>query len=154
MKKYIMKITTYRGFIVTEPFVDNDDNLVLPDGHNIIGTMVIDTENNLGMSSEAWEIIKKMERSGDDIGDFNAYHRDDNKDCVSWLGGPRKVVSPLSDLPYCGVPDDLKFIEIPDETNPEIIENYLGWINDELIEETKQKLKIQRKYERIELYKS
>lgn len=125
-----IKIVEYKGYLITECLLKteeilNDESIKPPLG-TLIGTTVIDTKNNLGMSKEAWKIIKKLKISGDDIGDIATFKRND-LDCIYWLGSVNRAIKiDYAELPSNGA-IDIKFTEIPNDINPEIIPK-LSWI--------------------------
>ena len=81
------------------------------------------------ISPEAIEILKKIPKSGDCIGDVDVWKTNDGKVIFGWLGGPLKMVDPKDDIsgsrsydpsllsPSKGVEIDKDFIMVVDMRN-------------------------------------
>lgn len=86
-----VKVTCHEGFLVIETVDPTQDDNFYPAGGSRIGCVVIDTEKYLGMSNEAFELLKTMKLSGDDIGDVSTF-QSLKGDCLSWMGPVKRLV--------------------------------------------------------------
>lgn len=120
-----VKITEFEGDVVIEVLNrKEDEDFLLPgkmkSGGFRVGCILKNTGKNLGMSPEAWKIIKSMKVTSDDIGEVNAYIKN-NIHCFYWLGAPGRLISPNSELSNRGV-ENIDFIEISNETSQHVID--------------------------------
>ena len=54
---------------------------------------VVDADQ-VEIQPEALELLKKVKRSGDDIGDVDVFSADGGKVVFAWLGGPMRAMDP------------------------------------------------------------
>lgn len=113
-----VKVTVYQDLLCIETVqpVDDDKNFV-PAGNGRIGCVIMDTEGRLGLSEEALEWLRKVSKSGDDIGDVDAWIAGNGKGVFSWLGGmfcikPLNGISGSSTydidaIPHVTIPNDV-----------------------------------------------
>ena len=88
-----VKVTAYKQNLIIETIDEKEDENFFPVGGTRIGCTLIETDNLLGMSDEAVELLKTLKKSHDDIGDICAWKTDDNKNCFGWIGGFKKIVN-------------------------------------------------------------
>lgn len=96
MENLKTKVTAHKGIIVIEtkdPVADSD---FIPAGGSKIGCVLANTKDRLGISGEALELLKKIPRSGDDIGDVDSFTSDKSGDVFTWLGPACRLVDPAS----------------------------------------------------------
>ena len=89
----LAKVTAHRGILILEGFEGNDPHW-LPDGGSRIGCVVLDTKNHLGVSEEALQILDKIERGDDDLGDVDWWACDDGTKAFGWIGPRQRLLSP------------------------------------------------------------
>ena len=53
----------------------------------------MDSARNVGISAEALELLRKVRRGHDDLGDID-WFRTGTKAAFCWLGGPYRIVDP------------------------------------------------------------
>jgi hypothetical protein len=106
-----VKVTCHEGYLVIETVDPTQDDNFYPSGGVRIGCVVIDTEKYLGMSNEAFELLKTMKLSGDDIGDISTF-QSAKGDCFSWLGPVKRLADvSQSESSRDGI-SDIKYIPI------------------------------------------
>ena len=83
----LVLVTVYKEILCIEtlPKAEHDDSFI-PAGNGKIGCILIDTKGKLGISAEAKTWLDKVPRSGDDIGDVDAF-KSKKGGCFGWLGG-------------------------------------------------------------------
>ena len=116
-----VKVTCHEGFLVIETVDPTKDENFYPAGGTAMGCVLIDTEKHLGMSDEAFKLLKTMKLSGDDIGEVSAF-QSVKGDCFSWLGPIRR----LAQVSKCetskdGI-SDIKYIPIENKVPLEAFE--------------------------------
>ena len=112
-----VKITEYKGLVVIETLKPEEDAEFIPvTKPGQIGSTLINTGKNLGISKEALAIMKGFHVSRDDIGEVDAWKAGD-KDCFGWLGAMDRIIGPDAELPNNGW-GGIAFIDIPNETSP------------------------------------
>jgi len=115
-----VKIVEYKGDIIIETLKpEKDSNFIPVTEPGRVGSTLIDTEKFLGISIEAWDIIKNFKQSGDDIGEVMTWKLNDGKYRFGWLGGLNRRIGPLADTSISGI-IDIKFIRIQNILNPKI----------------------------------
>lgn len=87
-----VKVTSYDQYLIIETVDGKKDKNFTPAGENRIGCVLTETNKYLGMSKEAFKLLKTIKKSGDDIGEVSAWKTTDGKDCFAWLGGFKKIV--------------------------------------------------------------
>ena len=92
MENLKVKVTAHENYIIIETLDEKEDNNFVPVGGSRIGCVLIETDNYLGMSKEAVELLKTIKPSYDDIGDVSTWKTNDNKDCFAWIGGFKRLV--------------------------------------------------------------
>ena len=88
------KVRVHKGFILCEclfPSSVQDKVLVAPDNTAVL---VFDTEKNLGISSEAMELLKTLKRSEDEVGHVDWATDKAGRSYFFWLGSVRTLVDP------------------------------------------------------------
>lgn len=65
----------------------------VPIGPGKIGCVIIDTKLHLGISMEAFQLIKKMKPGHDDLGDIDWFACADGKKAFGWIGGFKRIVN-------------------------------------------------------------
>ena len=88
-----VKVTAYNQNLIIEAIDGKEDENFFPVGDTRIGCTLIETDNLLGMSKEAFDLLKTIKKSHDDIGDVCAWITDDDKNCFAWIGGFKKIVN-------------------------------------------------------------
>jgi hypothetical protein len=88
------QVFAYKGFVGIKSDFKAEGLLNKPDQPGQLG-FVVDAAF-VDISPEALEILKKIPRSGDDIGEVDVFGDDKGKVIFCWLGGNMKVFS-LSD---------------------------------------------------------
>jgi hypothetical protein len=93
-------ITAYKGSLIIDLIatksIENEVATSL-DGPTRIGQVIMNTGKHLGVSKEAYQILKTIKRGRDDLGDINWFvttNNNMNAHAFSWLGGPKQIVNP------------------------------------------------------------
>ena len=74
------------------------------------------------MSDKAYELLKTMKKSGDDIGDVSAYQTVKGNYCFSWLGGIKRLVNmDQAETSREGIAE-IKYVSIPNKVPNEVFE--------------------------------
>lgn len=86
--KPIVRVTAYEGFVIITGPKSNfkDPNWVPADGTRF-GCVLMDTENNLGVSVDALKLLKGIRRNCDDGGDVMWWRAGNGKEGFGWIGG-------------------------------------------------------------------
>jgi hypothetical protein len=90
------RVTAYKNILVIEWLTEtSDDNVVTPyDKPGNLGYVCNDT-NLIGVSDEAYQILKnQIKRSSDAIGEIDAFRCDDGRYAFATLGGKYSLVDP------------------------------------------------------------
>jgi len=123
-------VVEHRGKIIIETIHPERDGNFVPCGGSNIGCTVIDTNKYLGMSQEAWALIKTIPKSRDCIGDLTIWETDDDRGCFGWIGHPKRLADPsMCELSRDGTPD-IPFILIENTVNPEELPTIDAAIDD------------------------
>lgn len=91
-----VRVVAYKGKIVIVP-IDPEKGVEdgwYPTGRGRIGCVVLDTKKTLGVSEEAFELMRKVQRNRDAIGDISWWECDDGTHAFSWCGSIHRVISP------------------------------------------------------------
>jgi hypothetical protein len=117
-----VKVVAYKDFLIIVAVKPKADPYFVPQGGTRIGCVLIETDKYLGMSQDAFKLLKTMKKSGDDIGDVSTWKTDKGKHCFAWIGGIKRLVNvPKSETDNKGI-IDIDFIEIPNDIPPDALE--------------------------------
>jgi hypothetical protein len=119
-----VQVTTHDGFLIIETIKPQKDEFFIPAGGQNIGCVLSRTNKFLGMSKEAFELLKTIKTSYDGIGDVMAWKAGEDY-CFGWLGGLRSLIDIKTGDVTCSIdkiPDDLPFIQIKNEIPVEAFE--------------------------------
>jgi hypothetical protein len=120
--KIKVKVTCHEEFLVIETVDPTADENFIPYGGSKVGCVLIDTEKYLGMSDEAFKLIKTLHVSGDDIGDIST-HDSVKGQSFSWLGPVKRLL----EIPKCDTSSDgiidIKYIKIENKIPIEAFES-------------------------------
>jgi len=120
--KLKVKVTAHEQYLIIETIDETEDKNFIPVGGSRIGCVLIETSKYLGMSEEAFKLLKTLKKSGDDIGDISSWKTDKNEDCFSWLGGFKKLVHiPTAEGDNTGIAD-INYVTIKNEVPPDALE--------------------------------
>ncbi len=86
-----VEVTCHEGILVINTTKEQQDKWFIPNTQGRFGCVLIDTEKHLAMSDEAFELLKKIRKGSDSIGDICTWESDQGP-CFSWIGGPKKLV--------------------------------------------------------------
>jgi hypothetical protein len=86
------RILGHKGWIVVDTADLTQDEDFIPAGGSRIGCVLANTKERLGISDEALELLKKIPKSHDDIGDVDCFKSGD-KWIFGWLGPARRLIS-------------------------------------------------------------
>ena len=114
-----VKVVEYNGELIIETLKPEQDENFTPSGNGRIGCVLINTGKYLGMSREAWNLIKTFHVSGDCIGDVMTWRCNDGRECFGWIGSVGRRIGPDAELSRDGAVD-INFIEIPNELSPNV----------------------------------
>lgn len=94
-QNFKVKITAYKDRLIIEAIdPENPHDRWTPNGPGKIGSVIGDTKTNLGISNQAYALLKRIRRSRDDIGDIDWFACDDGTYAFAWLGSFKKIVDP------------------------------------------------------------
>lgn len=124
-KQLIARITAFKNYLALELLAnksEKDASVLACDNPKCLGQMILDCKR-LGVSNEAFSLLKEVKQSPDDIGDIICYMGDDKKYRFGWLGGGKRLiqVSPGNELGQFGFmcfgPKDVTIIpnDFPEE---------------------------------------
>jgi hypothetical protein len=106
------EIYCHKNFLVINTLDTRHDNNFIPIGESRIGCVLTETDKYLGMSDEAFSLLKTMQLSGDDIGDVSTWKSKDGKDCIAWLGGFKRLIDMnTAETDNKGI-SDIKYVKI------------------------------------------
>lgn len=99
-----VKVVAYKRRIVVVPDepeknISKDKNLWWPTGGPkgyVLGCVVGDTKNQLGISQEALDLMEGIQRNHDDIGDISWWECHDGTHAFSWWGSIYRIIDPLT----------------------------------------------------------
>lgn len=92
MKKIYAEITEYKGKLVIEHKETKSDHIVtVPNGSNIFG-YVIKGIDHVAISKEAHNLLKKIKRGRDCIGDIDIFEIDDGGYAFATIGGMYRII--------------------------------------------------------------
>ena len=93
-----VKITTYQNVLIIHTIEPKKDDNFIPAGNGKIGCVLIDTKKYLGISKEAFDLLKTIKRGGSAIGDVDSWEFTDEKKrnpyVFGWLGGINSIKEP------------------------------------------------------------
>jgi hypothetical protein len=89
-----VKVVAYNGHIVLIPIEPEKDigNGWYPTGGTRIGCVLLDTKHSLGVSDEAFELMRQIPAGPDAIGDLSWWACDDGTYAFSWFGAIHRVI--------------------------------------------------------------
>jgi hypothetical protein len=93
-----VRVVAYEGLIIIEP-IEPEKNVGkdfgwIPMGQTRIGSVLCDTKKYLGISKEAFELMKKIQVGRDCIGDLDWFACNDGTTAFSWYGPIYRVINP------------------------------------------------------------
>jgi len=113
------KITEYEGFICINTEDPSANESFIPSGGSQLGCLIMDSKKLLGVSKEALELLKKVKKSHDAIGDLMSWG-DKEKWFFGWLGGAKRILDPENATGDRGYdPNNLQYVGIENETTDE-----------------------------------
>lgn len=96
-----VKVLAYNGkllFVPNKPYEDIEKGWTPVDDKGIIGSSIIDSEKNVGISKEALEIMETIKSGGDAIGDIDWYKANDGTYIFSWLCALYRIIDPKNSV--------------------------------------------------------
>lgn len=87
-----VKVMGYKGWIIIDTADPTEDKDFIPAGGPRIGCVLANTKERLGISDEALELLRKIPKGIDDIGDVDCFKSGTNG-VFAWLGPARRLVS-------------------------------------------------------------
>jgi hypothetical protein len=123
-KNLKVEVTAHDGFLIVNAVKPEKDDNFMPAGGSTLGCILKDTSKYLGMSKEAFELLKTIKKSCDDIGDVMAWKKEDTH-FFGWLGGIKNLIDIRegeTSSSRDGILQDLKFNEIPNNVPVEAFE--------------------------------
>jgi hypothetical protein len=91
-----VRVVAYKGKIVIvplEPEKGTDDGW-FPAGQGRVGCVLLDTKKQLGVSEEAFALMRGIQRNHDAIGDISWWEADDGTQVFGWFGSIHRVIDP------------------------------------------------------------
>lgn len=126
-----VKVTSHENFLVIETVNPQKDKNFEPVGGSKIGSVLMDTGEFLGMSDEAFELMKTVKSGGDDIGDIDTFETDTRGQCFAWMGPLKRLVNVNeAECSRTGI-IDLKYIPIENKIPLEAFEAITKMKGDE-----------------------
>lgn len=123
-----VEVTCHENFLVINTIDPTHDENFVPAGNGRIGCVLMDAEKHLGMSDEAFKLLKTMKVGTDAIGDVATFESNKGQ-CFSWLGHPQRLVD-MSDEEICSSREgiiDLKYVPIENKVPVEAFEAITKW---------------------------
>ena len=88
-----VKVAVYREILVIETISpEEDDPDFVPAGDGRFGCVLVNTEGRLGISAEAVKRLREVPKTGDGLGDVDAFRLGDGRGCFGWIGDPVHLV--------------------------------------------------------------
>jgi hypothetical protein len=128
----LVVVTAHKGILIIDARIKEEHPDWVPIGPGKIGCVLIDTKAHLGISKEALDLLEKIERSHDDIGDVDWFDSVHGK-CFAWLGSPKRFVNPDNtegSRNHAVYRDDCTIIS--NVSDPEDIEAIVNFMNPKL----------------------
>lgn len=93
----LANITSYKGRLVIELLErsSTDECVTSLDTPGVFGQVIMNTDKNLGVSSEAVDLMKKVKAGHDSIGEID-WFSSAKGDTFGWIGGPFTIVDPTT----------------------------------------------------------
>lgn len=102
MSQLKVKVVAYKGLIVIEPIEPEKGASAkegwVPMGPERLGSVLCKTKGRLGVSREAFDLLKQIPRGTDCIGDIGWWECGDGSHAFSWFGAIYRVIDPLRPL--------------------------------------------------------
>jgi hypothetical protein len=95
-----VKIVAYKGYLVLVP--NNPADGIgkpegwYPTGDDRMGCVILDTKSRLGVSEEAFNLMKNIKTNHDDFGDISWWECDDGTWAFSWFGSIHRIINPAT----------------------------------------------------------
>jgi hypothetical protein len=120
--KLKVKVTAHEQYLIIETIDETEDKNFIPAGGSRIGCVLMKTSKYLGMSEEAFKLLKTLKKSHDDIGDISAWITAKNEDCFAWLGSFKKLVHiPTAEGDSTGIAN-IRYVTIENDVPKEALE--------------------------------
>lgn len=104
-----VRVMAYKKYIIIQTVDPRETPGFKPINEQRVGNVVLDTKNCLGMSMQAWKLMKTIRKGWDDIGDVMAFIPDSGSHCFGWLGGFNKILhTERAEFPNDGY-DEIEF---------------------------------------------
>ncbi len=81
-------------FIPNKPYENIGDGWYPVNDKGNIGSVISNTPKNLGISEEALELMQKVKRGSDGIGDIDWFKTNKHEYVFSWIGGLYRILDP------------------------------------------------------------
>jgi hypothetical protein len=96
MSNVKVKVTEYKGYIVIETVNPTEKHKdFLPAGGSNLGCILSHcSKDNLGISKEGFELLGKVRRGRDDLGEIDIFGAQGANVIFGWLGGAYKIANP------------------------------------------------------------
>ncbi len=88
-----VKVFSYKGFVGISSSPESEGIIAHP-GNGNLG--VVCNAKDVEISEEALELLKKVKKGNDDLGDIDVFKSSDGMIVFSWLGGYLRVLRPDS----------------------------------------------------------
>lgn len=91
------KVTAYKGILAiecTEKESTPGETHLSIDQSGVIGQVIMNTKETLGVSPEALEVLKTIPKGRDSIGDVDWWEVNDGTYAFGWLGGMCRLLEP------------------------------------------------------------
>lgn len=95
-----VKVVAYKGLIIMVP---NDPAKGIgktdgwyPTGDERMGCVLVDSKARLGVSEEAFQLMKTIKSNNDDLGDIGWWECDDKTWAFAWFGSIHRVINPAT----------------------------------------------------------
>lgn len=114
----LARVSAHKGVLIFIGYGPAPRDAWVPAGGGRIGCVVLDSAKNVGISPEALELLRKIPRSHDAIGDVDWWKCDDDTCAFAWLGGYRRLINAANasgSRDYVIGPHVVIENEIPDE---------------------------------------
>lgn len=119
------KIKAYKGYLVCELLAEKSiDGEVASsiDNPGNFGQVIMDSGKHVGISPEAYELLKTIRPGRDAIGDVDWFGSSDGKAAFCWIGPPRQLIKASVAVGSRDYRTNYPYVEIENDVPEQAIE--------------------------------
>jgi hypothetical protein len=91
---FMVKVLAYKNKLVLTPSCHEVREEWVPCGGNYLGSVILNSKQHLQVSQKALDLMSKIRRSNDDIGDIGWWKCTNGNFAFSWLGAIYRIIDP------------------------------------------------------------